>query len=96
LVGRTAAPFRDFRPCLGAVTDLTIDARGAVPAPEMESTLMTHALAVLSGRYLDWGVISISVTNAGIIVAMVAVFVLALVVPFPKDRDRDSPGGRRS
>jgi hypothetical protein len=42
--------------------------------------------AILSGRYLDWGVISISVTNAAIIVAMVVVFVLALLVPFPHDR----------
>jgi hypothetical protein len=45
-----------------------------------------HAYSVLSGHYLDWGVISISVTNAAIIVAMVVVFVLALVVPFPHDR----------
>ena len=50
-----------------------------------------HALPVLSGHYLDWGVVSISVTNAAIIVAMVIVFVLALVVPFPHDRGDDSP-----
>lgn len=47
------------------------------------------AVSVLSGRYLDWGVISISVTNAAIIVAMVVVFVLALIVPFPHDRHDD-------
>jgi hypothetical protein len=50
-----------------------------------------HPYAILSGHYLDWGVISISVTNAAIIVAMVVVFVLALVVPFPHDRGDDGP-----
>jgi hypothetical protein len=54
---------------------------------------MNHELVVHAGRYLDWGVISISVTNAAIIVAMVVVFVLALVVPFP--RDHDDNGERR-
>ena len=55
---------------------------------------MTQGLVVLAGRYLDWGVISISVTNAAIIVAMVVVFVLALVLPFPHGRD-ESPPERR-
>ena len=44
------------------------------------------AVPVLStgaGRYLHWGVVSISVTNFLIIVAMVVLFVLAIVVPFP-------------
>ncbi len=36
-----------------------------------------------AGRYIDWGVIQISVTNLAIILAMVILFVLALVVPFP-------------
>ncbi len=49
-----------------------------------------YADTVLSGHYLVWGVISISVTNAAIIVAMVVVFVLALVVPFPHARDDGS------
>ena len=48
-----------------------------------------HSFSVLSGRYLDWGVVSISVTNAAIIVAMVIVFVLAIVVPFPGYRGDD-------
>ena len=55
---------------------------------------MDHVLTVLAGRYIDWGVISISVTNAAIIVGMVIIFVLALVVPFPRDHD-DDPRGRR-
>ena len=42
-----------------------------------------QAHLALTGHYLDWGVISISVTNAVIIGAMVVVFVLALVVPSP-------------
>lgn len=36
------------------------------------------------GSYLHWGVISISVTNALIVLGMVVLFVLALVLPFPK------------
>ena len=52
--------------------------------------MVFHALTTLTGHYLDWGVVSISVTNAAIIVAMVIVFVLALVVPFPHDRSDDS------
>jgi len=48
------------------------------------------ALAPLdAGRYVHWGVISISVTNLAIIAAMVVVFVLALVIPFPHPHDDD-------
>jgi len=36
-----------------------------------------------AGKYLSWGVISISFTNLLIIVLMVVVFVLALLLPFP-------------
>ncbi len=39
------------------------------------------------GPYLHWGVIQISVANLVVILLMVAVFVLALFLPFP--------GGRR-
>ncbi len=38
----------------------------------------------VAGHYFHWGVISISVTNLLIILAMVVVFVLALVLPFPR------------
>ena len=48
---------------------------------------MDHVLTALAGRYLDWGVISVSVTNAAIIGVMVVVFVLALVLPFPRARE---------
>jgi hypothetical protein len=37
-----------------------------------------------SGDYLSWGVIHISLTNALIVLAMVVVFVLALLLPFPR------------
>ncbi len=45
------------------------------------------AAALTAGHYIDWGVISISVTNAAIIALMVAVFVLALLLPFPHPRE---------
>jgi hypothetical protein len=53
---------------------------------------MITAGGLLGGRayYLHWGVIQISLTNFLIIVAMVVIFVLALVLPFPGGRD-DAP-----
>jgi high-affinity Fe2+/Pb2+ permease len=62
---------------------------------------IAYASALEAGRYLHWGVISISLTNFSIIVGMLVVFVLALVVPFggrqhnsarPGDRPSDRPG----
>ncbi len=41
-----------------------------------------------AGRYIDWGVVSISLTNLLVILGMVVVFVLALVVPFPRERSQ--------
>jgi hypothetical protein len=41
--------------------------------------------ALGAGHYVHWGVISISVTNLAIIASMIALFVLALVVPFGSD-----------
>jgi hypothetical protein len=40
------------------------------------------------GHYLHWGVIQISVANLVVILLMVALFVLALLLPFPKGRGR--------
>jgi hypothetical protein len=37
-----------------------------------------------SGRYFHWGFIQISVANFVVIVLMVVVFVLAILLPFPK------------
>ena len=39
-----------------------------------------------AGHYLHWGVISVSVTNLLIVIAMLVLFGLALVVPFPGQR----------
>ena len=36
------------------------------------------------GHYVHWGVIQISVANLVVIGLMVVVFVLAIVLPFPK------------
>jgi hypothetical protein len=40
------------------------------------------------GHYLHWGVISISVANAVVILVMLALFALALLLPFPRGKDR--------
>ncbi len=40
------------------------------------------------GHYLHWGVIQISVANVVVILIMVALFVLALLLPFPHGRKR--------
>ncbi len=40
------------------------------------------------GHYLHWGVIQISVANLVVILVMLALFALALLLPFPKGRRR--------
>jgi hypothetical protein len=40
------------------------------------------------GHYVHWGVIQISVANLVVIGVMVLLFVLALLLPFPKGRTR--------
>ncbi len=42
-----------------------------------------------SGRYIHWGFIQISVANLVVILLMIAVFVLAILLPFPR---RKGPG----
>jgi len=60
------------------------------------------AAALEAGHYLHWGVVSISLTNFSIIVAMLVVFVLALIIPFgrhhqdsalPADQSGEQPNG---
>jgi hypothetical protein len=41
-----------------------------------------------AGKYIHWGVVSISLTNFLIIVGMIVIFALALVLPFPGAHDR--------
>ncbi len=38
--------------------------------------------------YLSWGWISISAPNLIVILLMIVIFGLAVVLPFPKDRDQ--------
>jgi hypothetical protein len=56
----------------------------------ISATASVHA----AGKYLNWGVIQISLTNFLIIVAMIVVFVLALVLPFPRGREGDESDDR--
>ena len=37
-----------------------------------------------SGRYVHWGFIQISVANLVVIILMVVVFLLAILLPFPR------------
>ena len=54
---------------------------------------MTVASGLLSrpAYFLHWGVIQISLANFLVIVAMIVLFVLALVLPFPHGRQRLRP-----
>lgn len=54
---------------------------------------MITQVRAAAGKYVDWGVLHVSVTNLAIIAAMVLVFVLALVLPFP--HGKDSGGGEQ-
>jgi hypothetical protein len=40
------------------------------------------------GHYVHWGVVQISVANLIVILVMIAVFVAALLLPFPGTRRR--------
>lgn len=42
-----------------------------------------------SGRYIHWGFIQISVANFVVIVLMIVVFLLAILLPFPKHGRKD-------
>jgi hypothetical protein len=48
------------------------------------------------GYFIHWGVIQLSLANLLVIVSMVLMFVLALVVPFPKPHDRERVKDERS
>jgi hypothetical protein len=41
-----------------------------------------------NGRYIHWGFIQLSVANFVVIVMMVVVFVLAILLPFPRHKGR--------
>jgi hypothetical protein len=40
-----------------------------------------------AGKYVDWGVVHISVTNLVVIGVMIVVFVAAILLPFPKPQE---------
>ena len=42
-----------------------------------------------SGHYLHWGFIEISAANLTVILLMIVVFVLALLLPFPRRKGRN-------
>ncbi len=52
-------------------------------------------VTLIAGHYFHWGVISISMTNLVIIIATVVVFILALLVPFPRHQDDDDTEARK-
>ena len=41
-----------------------------------------------TGYYIHWGFFQISLANLIVIILMIVVFILALLLPFPKGRDR--------
>jgi hypothetical protein len=51
---------------------------------------LSIVVAEAPGKYINWGVIQISVANTLIIGTMVLVFILALVVPFPSGHDDEA------
>ena len=58
-------------------------------------SVLNMVAAPAPGRYISWGVIQISVTNATIIGVMIVLFILALVVPFPTHDDESGEQGPR-
>ncbi len=55
----------------------------------------TSAMAA-AGHYLHWGAISVSTTNLLIVIAMLVLFGLALVLPFPGHRTTAHSAGDRA
>lgn len=49
----------------------------------MNSLVAAAVADPATGTYLHWGAINIGLTNALIILAMILVFVLAILLPFP-------------
>jgi hypothetical protein len=56
----------------------------------------TNIVTQAPGRYIHWGVLQISSTNATIISVMIVLFILALVVPFPSGHGRQGEDQGRS
>ena len=59
-----------------------------------KATPSAHGLLSRHTYFLHWGVIQISLTNFLIIMAMLVLFTLALVLPFPHGKDVQEGEGR--
>jgi len=44
-----------------------------------------------TGKYIHWGVIQLSISNLVVIGVVVALFVAAILLPFPAGRDSEAP-----
>ena len=53
----------------------------------MSAQLVTST--VPAGAVVQWGFITVTVANLIVILTMIVVFVLAILLPFPVDRDED-------
>lgn len=106
ILSAPATGLRRFEPLRGKVksgvssrtaeTGLPLKMRAASWRP-LARGLEIMAISVMAsgaGHYLHWGVISVSLTNLLIIVAMLVVFALALVIPF-SSADEDDSGDER-
>lgn len=92
----------DFGPSLfshrGSTVEVTVR-RCAVAdgVPSREKAAMEFAAVAnhMVSRYIDWGVLHVSVGNLVVVLIMLAVFVLALVLPFPGEHEERPGGGSR-
>lgn len=69
-------------------TDVTIALAAppaTVPRPELAAPVNLNG----RGHYLHWGFVQVSAANVIMIAVIVALFVLALFVPFPGSKGRD-------
>jgi len=57
----------------------------------MSFSVLLAALINLNGNghYIHWGFIQMSLANFVVIISMIAVFVLAILVPFPRRKGRN-------
>jgi hypothetical protein len=53
----------------------------------MSGQLVTET--VPAGAVVQWGFLTITVANLVVILLMIVVFVLAILLPFPTDRDEE-------
>ena len=66
-------------------------ADGPVPDPSAQEVLVLAA-AILGNLdkptdYIQWGFVQVSKGNAVVIIIMIVLFILALLLPFPKGKD---------